>query len=261
MYIFPSTGDLLCRVVNFFPLFCIMVSIYSMVTISFERRRAIVLSMDQNPMKIIKMVLPALWIGSFVVCIPTIIEYNEFLTINPLTNETDWRCGSIQSNVYSQTNAFMLIFVAYIIPLFMVVINYIVIIKFIWKKCKLDGATNQRCLMVKKKLQIIKMMVLAAVFFAAAWAPYFTSLAIGKITGLDGTEESGGTLNLIRLTLSAFSTAYNVFLYVIYNQNFRDGFKAMCPICFSNPRNSVVPAHIRAFEMPVVVCNKQYSEV
>ena len=106
-----------------------MVSIYSMVTISFERRRAIVLSMDQDPMKIIKMVLPLLWIGSFVVCIPTIIEYKEYDIFVPELNHTEGRCGSIRSRTYSIVNAFMLMFVAYIIPLFLVIVNYVVIIR------------------------------------------------------------------------------------------------------------------------------------
>ncbi|XP_041364254.1 neuromedin-K receptor-like [Gigantopelta aegis] len=206
MYIFPSTGDLLCRIVNFFPLFCIMVSIYSMVTISFERRRAIVLSMDQNPMKIIKMVLPALWIGSFAVCIPTIIEYKEFTIFDNVLNQTEWRCGSIQSSTYSIINAFMLMFVAYIIPLVLVIINYIVIIRFLWETGEDTGATNQRRIVAKNRMKIIKMMVIAAALFAVSWAPYFAILAIESIEST--LETSSGSLPHIFLTVVYYKNQF-----------------------------------------------------
>ena len=83
--------------------------------------------------------------------------------------------------------------------------------------------------------------------------PYFLPQ---KIMGHDGAEDSGGALNLIRLTLSAFSTAYNVFLYVIYNKNFRDGFKALCPMCFVAPRNIVAPSTMRTSDVPITEFNK-----
>jgi hypothetical protein len=51
-----------------------------------------------------------------------------------------------------------------------------------------------------------------------------------KSTGADNSEDAGGSMNLLKIFLAGFSTAYNVVLYAIFNTNFRQGFKAF--LCY-----------------------------
>ena len=51
------------------------------------------------------------------------------------------------------------------------------------------------------------------------------------MSGISDTEHSDGAGNLLKIALSAFSTAYNFGLYVAYNSNFRLGVRRLlgCP--------------------------------
>lgn len=44
-----------------------------------------------------------------------------------------------------------------------------------------------------------------------------------KISGISDSLYSDGAINMLRIALAAFSTAYNFCLYVMYNPNFRTG--------------------------------------
>lgn len=46
-----------------------------------------------------------------------------------------------------------------------------------------------------------------------------------KVSGKDASEHASGTENMMKIFLAAFSTAYNVVLYVVFNANFRRGLK------------------------------------
>ncbi|GFN80957.1 cholecystokinin receptor [Plakobranchus ocellatus] len=71
-------GDVLCRIVHFCPLLCIMASIYSMVAISFERKRAIVVTTEHwTTIKQAIRSIPVIWLLSFLFCIPTMVQTNE----------------------------------------------------------------------------------------------------------------------------------------------------------------------------------------
>ncbi|XP_041364848.1 substance-P receptor-like [Gigantopelta aegis] len=204
-----------------------MVSIYSLVAISFERRRAIVLSQEQHTVKVLRIIIPVIWAWSFCVCVPTIFEYSEFRDISVNQTGVLVHCGSTRSVTYSVVNGLMLVFVAYIIPLVLIISNCVVVVRFIWKIGKEAEMTNQRRIVAAKKIKIIHLLVVATALFAVSWAPYFALLVIAKVVGLDDVNQSGQPVNLIRIALSAFSAVYNVFLYVIYNSQFREEFKAI----------------------------------
>ena len=56
--------------------------------------------------------------------------------------------------------------------------------------------------------------------------------SLQKTTGKDDSSESDSVLNKFRLTLTVFSTSYNVVLYVKYNEAFRTCFKNLvCHVC------------------------------
>ena len=60
--------------------------------------------------------------------------------------------------------------------------------------------------------------------------PYFPSydfFLLQSVTGNDGSENVNSAFNLLQITLAAFSTSYNVILYVIFNTSFRNAFKQL----------------------------------
>ncbi|GFN80958.1 substance-k receptor-like [Plakobranchus ocellatus] len=81
----------------------------------------------------------------------------------------------------------------------------------------------------KGRINLVKMLILVATLFAIAWIPYFTLFLYQKITGKSDVSEFNGEIAMLRVALAVFSTAYNFLLYVAYNRNFRNGFKALLP--------------------------------
>ena len=59
------------------------------------------------------------------------------------------------------------------------------------------------------------------------------------MTGKDDSSELDGAMNLLRITLSVFSTSYNTILYIIYNDNFRKGFKKLLCCCLKTPHEDL----------------------
>ncbi|ESO87454.1 hypothetical protein LOTGIDRAFT_166607 [Lottia gigantea] len=222
-------GDFLCRFVNVTPILLITGSIYTLVAIAFERRGALVLNLEPpKPIPVILKSVPAIWIMSFVICIPTIFEYKEYTFLDG--NVTRYSCGRLDEHfplVYSISNGFMILIVSYVIPLILLMYNYSQIFRYFWKskeemKHEVESARNKS--QRKHRLQVIKMLILVAAFFVVAWLPYFIILIIAKISGKDDSEAYSGPINVLRIILAAFSTAYNVILYAIYNRNFREAF-------------------------------------
>ena len=51
------------------------------------------------------------------------------------------------------------------------------------------------------------------------------SVCFQKVTGNDASENATGFVNTLLVALAAFSTAYNVVLYVVFNPSFKRAIK------------------------------------
>ena len=74
-----GAGAVACKLVNFLPVLCITVSVYTLVAMSYERCRAIVYH-DRTQISIptAKQLCITIWIISFIITIPTIVEYKVY---------------------------------------------------------------------------------------------------------------------------------------------------------------------------------------
>ena len=179
------SGLILCKVVNFFPIFVITSSIYTLVMISFERTRAIKESQKQQiTYSSIYKIIPALWVFSLLVSLPTLIEYsvnNITVTTNNVTTYM-LSCGSQhRSMAFSITNSFFVALVSYAFPVLVMCKNYIQLAYFVWQKGRqVNNATNQSSginnQIFKRRIQTVKLLVLVAVIFSLSWLPYFVML-------------------------------------------------------------------------------------
>ncbi|XP_013418446.1 RYamide receptor [Lingula anatina] len=237
----------LCKVVNALPLVCIMTSIYSMVAVSWERRRAIIrMDLPQMPyFTAIKLSL-LFWLLAIVLSIPTFIEYKKTTVWEG--NQSYGVCGRDRNitREYAIANGFFLLFIAYVIPSVVILTNYVMLAMFLWKKShqvvpqlQLEGETGasrtQGNLAVSKiKVRIVKMLILVAAIFVTLWLPYFVLLIIGKLTDADESDNLGGAVNMVRITLSVFSVCYNVVLYLFFNTQFRNGLMKILCCCKRN---------------------------
>ncbi|XP_076452789.1 pyroglutamylated RF-amide peptide receptor-like [Babylonia areolata] len=127
-------GAFLCKVVYTCPLICIMASIYSMVAISFERTQVILITRS-NKLTIRRTVilLAVLWIFAVVFALPTAHEHSVYVRDRKENGTTILGCGTDGvSYEYSVVNGVWLLFVAYLIPLVILLVNYWRILRYFW---------------------------------------------------------------------------------------------------------------------------------
>ncbi|XP_076458435.1 neuromedin-K receptor-like [Babylonia areolata] len=228
-------GDFLCRVVHTSPLFCITASIYTMVAISFDRTAAIVLNaLRKLTCRSVSLQLLSIWVLSVLLCAPTLYEFGEFVVV--VVNGTVLGCGSHGvSHLYSVLNGVGLLLLAYLLPVAVVMVNYGRILVFFRSKGVLGGGSGTGRgevfqALYKSRMMVVKMLILVALLFALSWAPYFVLLLTEKVSGTSHNQYSDDWANMLRIALSAFSTAYNFLLYVVYNRNFRLGLQRLLGI-------------------------------
>ena len=111
---------------------------------------------------------------------------NEHLTAAPgssenLTEEkvTYVSCGShdIAPN-FETIYASIFVLTIYLLPLLVICLNYVNIVRFLWRVAKQTEASGSAGAVSKGKVKVVKMLAIVTGVFAALWAPYFVLFAM-----------------------------------------------------------------------------------
>ena len=180
------SGILLCKVVNFCPIFIITSSIYTLVGVSFERNRAIVDSHGKRmTFQKLSVLIILIWIFALAISIPTLLEYSVLVIHQNVNNETTMylSCGSQISNELSLANAIFVFTVSYVVPVIILFKNYLHVAMFVWRRGRRirdisgdGGKSFENFHLFKHRIKLVKLLVMVAVIFAIAWFPYFVML-------------------------------------------------------------------------------------
>jgi hypothetical protein len=157
--------------------------------------------------------MPIIWIGGFVVAIPTILEYSVYNIsntsknkLNNTSNNTTTVCGhSSVEPMLTILNCLFVTMVSFVIPLVLMFNNYIKLIAFVNKRCsRISTQTGNNMTTVnqltvgissnklpvqsfhlnKNRIKLVKMLVLMATTFVVSWLPFYSLYvyAVSKIT-------------------------------------------------------------------------------
>ena len=131
MLLLLFSGKLLCKMVNFFPMFVITSSVYTLVCISFERNR-VILDSHAPPMTIRKLVILIgfTWSFSFTISIPTRLEYSVRVVPNGNTTTEQLSCASQASAKLSLAIALSVFIISYVVPVVLMFKNYLQVAVF-----------------------------------------------------------------------------------------------------------------------------------
>lgn len=120
-------------------------------------------------------------------------------------------------------------FLCYIIPLAVIGMCY----KLIWKKVscrKVPGEPmhNGANLVQRSKMKVIKMIMYVVVVFAVSWLPLYVAFSVIKFCHLSPAAEKCVIAVIpIAQWLGATNSSINPLLYAIFNQRFREGYRAL----------------------------------
>lgn len=188
----------MCKTVNFSPIFIITSSIYTLVCVSFERKRAITASQEsQMTFRKLTILVPMTWVFAFTISFPTLMEYS----VNSIEISTDngtkaqLSCGSQHmSSSYSVLNAVFVAVVSYLFPVMMMFKNYFHVAVFVLKQgrrvrdtTKTNGRQMANILRFQTRIRLVKLLVVVAVVFAVSWLPFFIMLLYAVCTLTNST--------------------------------------------------------------------------
>ena len=181
-------GEILCKVINFFPIVVITTSIYTLVAVSFERRQVMMSHQVQGQRisnRVLGLSILAIWVLGLGVSAPFIFEYTV-QEEEASGNQTEAlnHCGSQYTETFSLVNAVFVFTMSYGIPVILLSKNYIDLAKFVWEKGKWirenlaePSTVNSTSIRVfKQRTKIVKLLFVVAAIFTASWLPFFVIL-------------------------------------------------------------------------------------
>nr|XP_006823631.1 PREDICTED: neuromedin-K receptor-like [Saccoglossus kowalevskii] len=227
-------GVLACKLVTSLPIFFIGSAAYTLTMLSWERYRAIVeTTKKQLTFHDSKFYVAGLWIASFIVIIPTLIEYNVLEVIDTTSNDTNTTVVSCSmaetSRMFTIVNVVFVTVTIYVLPLIIITINYTRVAMYINRMSKRINSdtglstTSNNFILHKRRLRIVSMLAMATLLFGLSWLPYFILHDIITIAGQSDSTENDTIWNALRIALAIFSTMYNFILYIKFSSQFRKG--------------------------------------
>ncbi len=150
-----------------------------MVALSVERYRTIVIqSTTTMTPRHAGYVISAIWLFSFLASLPSLVGHNRVEEVTS-TNRSLVVCKPTLSRSFNIANGLFLLVVGYIVPQCIIYFNYCSIMMLIVKHAKPNPEMGNSDVILnssavaRHRVQIIKMLVLAAFLFSVSWAPYF----------------------------------------------------------------------------------------
>ena len=119
------------------------------------------------------------------ISVPTLLEYSVTVVhvTQGNTTETHQSCGSQTSRDFSLTNAIFVFIVSYVIPVILMLKNYMQVAVFVWRKGRrirdnsgITGKSLDSFHLFKHRIKFVKLLVLVAVIFTLSWFPFFVLL-------------------------------------------------------------------------------------
>ena len=130
-----------------------------------------------------------------------------------------------------------------VVPLVAIIILYTIICLKLWaRKVPGEGANqNERQVeAIKTAKKVTRMMIAVVVLYELCWLPFFIIMSMSLIRGESPLKNDPHTGNIhsnfFILWLTVAYSAVNPFVYLTFNQKFRNGFKHLYKDCLTKPR-------------------------
>ena len=198
-------------------------STWILVAIAVDRFYAVTRPFRLSPIsQNLKTIILLLWAWSFALSITFLIGNGSFKQVH----ESSY-CDVTSEWTLTQVLAFSF---DVILPLIMIAILYTIVCLTLWSREVPGEGPNQNeeqaeALKVARKVTI--MMVFVVVFYVLGWFPIFISIVLDFVNHV----ELGESYSLFFVWLTLFYSGFNPYIYLIFSQNFRNGFKSVFRTC------------------------------
>ncbi|XP_077863841.1 neuropeptide FF receptor 2-like [Saccoglossus kowalevskii] len=236
------TAENVCKTFAFVPIFCIVGSIFTLTTISYERLRHTVYPFDKKmTMTTASKVVIAIWIAALGISVPRIYvyTYDEVMTIteNRTLNRGMYCKATTAAMLFPVVYASVLCVTGFLMPLIIIIVNYCRIIRALRvNRRRVSDQTSKQHAAKDKRTSIIslvghkseaveKMLITVTVMFVFLYTPFFVFTIFEDVLGWCGQDTQSDLMVTFKDFLALLSTVYNPPIYYWGNSNFRRGYK------------------------------------
>ncbi|XP_031565561.1 substance-K receptor-like isoform X2 [Actinia tenebrosa] len=228
---FPSgaIGEIICKLQMFIQDVSISASVLTLTVIAVDRYFAIV-HVLRRPMGVrsVMRAICAIWVVSGLTFMyefyrMRLVPYGK----DAVTCTVVWGVDDPETvNLLFMTDMLMKLIFHYVLPLVVMIIVYTIILLHLWqRKAPGELSDNHQKRLERQKRKVIKMLVTIVTAFAVCWFPvHFNHVMITFHWERYRCALPMGVIMAFYMVAHA-NAAINPCLYLIFNQNFRDGFK------------------------------------
>jgi len=224
-------GDISCKILQFLNNLSLAASVFTLAAISVDRYLAIVHVLREPLSKRkVKLALVLLWLFASLLMSTYLIKYKTVLMEDGRHHcrgvWVDDRAKNFRMYQFETVTRFIFM---YVIPLFLMATLYSLIIRVL-KRRQAFGENMSQIRIQHQNVTVIKMLVTVVLLFAFCWLPTH----VVSLTTAFSYEKL--LCWPISLTLTLFvpshaNSAINPCIYLIFNENFRKGFKDLLIRC------------------------------
>lgn len=219
-------GEALCKLLNFSQSLSISVSVFTLCAIAFDRFFAIFRPLKRViTFRVAKCIIAASWLSSIIVSGP------QLYVLTTAGEKGVAQCVENWGPPFDEATAprdytIALFFLLYALPLTVIASLYTVIMLKLWRR-RAPGqelSSNQEN-KDKTNRKVLKMLVTVVIVFALSWLPLYVRMFVmfaesdRYICGLPYD------MDFLTLYLGHANSAVNPYIYVIFNENYRRGFR------------------------------------
>ncbi|XP_068707915.1 substance-P receptor-like [Montipora foliosa] len=224
-------GDTLCKLLNFAQSVSITVSVFSLCAIAFDRFFAI-----SRPLKrvitfrVAKGIIGASWCSAMAISGPQLYVLTTTGKRGFAQCVENWAPlfdQAIAARAYTIT-IFVLL---YALPLVTIAFLYTAIMFKLWRR-QTPGQelTSNQDNKDKTNRKVLKMLVTVVIVFALSWLPLYVRMFVMFTESDPFTCGLPYDMDFLTIFLGHANSAVNPYIYVIFNENYRRGFKTVLSV-------------------------------
>ena len=234
-------GIITCKLLRASAFILSVFSVWILVAIAVDRFFAVTRPFQVSPLsRHFKKTVVFVWVWSAV-------SAADVLALIGIREEEAYDFCETVDRVYYRWTEFSLtsLVLNVVVPLVAIIILYTIICLKLWaRKVPGEGANqNERQVeAIKTAKKVTRMMIAVVVLYKLCWLPYFIIMSMSLIKGeshsmITSDPPTGNIYLYLFILWSTFAySAVNPFVYLTFNQKFRNGFKHLYKDCLTKPR-------------------------
>ncbi|EDO49911.1 predicted protein, partial [Nematostella vectensis] len=223
-----TLGEILCKTLQFFQCVSVACSVFSMAAISMDRFFAIFRPLKRIiTFKLAKFIIALIWASSCLISSPLIYA------LKLEGDGEDVNCVEVWAPLFDDYTSPMVYTIAlfvlfYALPLTIIAALYAVIMFRLWRRqTPGQNSTSNQSNKERTNKKVLKMLITVVAVFALCWLPLYVRMFLVFLQPSNFPCGLPYHLDFITLFLGHANSSINPYLYVVFNENFRKGFKTI----------------------------------